>query len=146
MSQVDVQFASSASADVPSEDHIRQWAVSALDMGGMSGYGLTVRVVDEEEMLALNGAYRNRSKTTNVLSFPFESVPGIEQAYAGDVVICQQVVVEEAREQNKVLDRHFAHMVVHGTLHLCGFDHQSDEQAEHMEGLENRILKDAGFI
>ena len=146
MARVDVQFASAGGVAVPSADHIRQWAESALDKGGMKGYGLTVRIVDEEEMLALNAAYRNRSKTTNVLSFPFESVPGIEQAYAGDVVICQQVVSEEAREQGKALDRHFAHMVVHGTLHLCGFDHQNDEQAEHMERLENRILAEAGFI
>jgi len=146
MSKVDVQLAASNGAEVPSAEHIRQWAESALDAGGMRDFGLTVRIVDEEEMLALNGTYRNRSKTTNVLSFPFESVPGIEQTYAGDVVICQQVVEEEAKEQGKTLDRHFAHMVVHGTLHLCGFDHQNDEQAEHMEGLENRILTDAGFI
>ena len=146
MSQVDVQFASAGGEAVPSADYIRQWAESALDAGGMPDFGLTVRIVNEEEMLALNGAYRNRSKTTNVLSFPFEPVPGIEQAYAGDVVICQQVVEDEAQEQGKALDRHFAHMVVHGTLHLCGFDHQNDEQAEHMEGLENRILTDAGFI
>ena len=146
MSRVDVQFAASGNAPVPAADHIRQWAESALERGGLSGHGLTVRIVDEDEMLALNAAYRNRSKTTNVLSFPFESVPGIEQAYAGDVVICQQVVSEEAQQQGKSLDRHFAHMVVHGTLHLCGFDHQNDEQAEHMEGLENRILAEAGLI
>ena len=146
MSRVDVQFAATGSSPVPTAESIRRWAESALDRGGMRGHGLTVRIVDEEEMLALNTAYRNRSKTTNVLSFPFESVPGIEQAYAGDVVICQQVVSEEAREQGKALDRHFAHMVVHGTLHLCGFDHQNDAQAEHMEGLENRILAEAGFI
>ena len=146
MSRVDVQFAVVEGSPVPAADQVLQWAESALERGGLGGYGLTVRIVDEEEMLALNTAYRNQSKTTNVLSFPFDPVPGIEQDYAGDVVICQQVVSDEAREQGKPLDRHFAHMVVHGTLHLCGFDHQNDAQAEQMEGLESSILAQAGFI
>src|SRR5690606_20131870 len=92
---------------------------------------LTIRIVDEEESRILNRDYRGKDKPTNVLSFPFEAPPGLDAwPLLGDLVICAPVVAREAVEQGKPLMAHWAHMVVHGVLHLLGYDHEEDEDAE----------------
>ena len=106
---------------------------------------MTVRIVDETESQQLNFDYREKDKPTNVLSFPFQCPPGIELPLLGDLVICAGVVAQEATEQNKSLDAHWAHMVVHGSLHLLGFDHINDDDAAQMEAEEVTILQQLGF-
>ncbi|RUR36036.1 rRNA maturation RNase YbeY [Vreelandella populi] len=101
---------------------------------------LTIRFVDEEESQTLNRDYRGKDKPTNVLSFPFENPPGITLPLLGDLIICHAVVAREADEQQKPLIQHYAHMVVHGTLHLMGYDHIDDQEAEEMEQLERQLL------
>jgi probable rRNA maturation factor len=103
-----------------------------------------VRVVDELEIQELNKTYRSIDKPTNVLAFPADvDLPG--ERVLGDVVICSPVVEKEAAQQHKSVEDHFAHMVVHGTLHLLGYDHESDGEAEHMETLEIAILEEVGI-
>jgi probable rRNA maturation factor len=98
------------------------------------------RLVDEAESQQLNFDYRHKDKPTNVLSFPFQAPPGIELPLLGDLVICVQVVAQEALEQNKTFRTHFLHMFTHGVLHLLGFDHQTPDDAKTMENLEDEIL------
>ena len=159
---VDVQTATDT--PIPEPERIRQWAEAALAeasalwerpsaaaggsaqfaAGGRSHKGLAagelcVRVVDEEESRRLNRDYRHKDAPTNVLSFP----AGIDLPDAlilGDVVVCAPVVQREARQQHKPYEHHFAHMVVHGVLHLLGYDHQTDAEASVMEKMETRIL------
>src|SRR5690606_1754937 len=106
---------------------------------------VTIRIVGTEESQALNHQYRGKDKPTNVLSFPFEAPAGITVPLAGDLVICAPVVEQEAREQNKDAVAHWAHMVVHGMLHLQCYDHIEDNEAEVMEALEIRLLAQLGF-
>ncbi|HSP57375.1 MAG TPA: rRNA maturation RNase YbeY [Halomonas sp.] len=106
---------------------------------------LTLRFVDSVESRTLNRDYRGKDTPTNVLSFPFEGPPGIELPLLGDLVLCHPVVLREAAEQDKTLHDHYAHMVVHGTLHLLGYDHLEDDEAEAMESLEREILAKLGI-
>ena len=106
---------------------------------------VTIRLVDEAESNQLNLTYRGKDKPTNVLSFPFECPPGVELPLLGDLIICRQVVEREANEQNKPLLAHWAHMVVHGSLHLLGYDHIDDEEAEEMEALEVEFMQALGY-
>lgn len=106
---------------------------------------LTVRLVDTEEGIALNQDYRHRQGPTNVLAFPFDEPFQLQPPLLGDVVICAPLVASEARQQSKPLLAHWAHLVVHGTLHLLGYDHLGDNQAQEMEGLEITILTQLGF-
>ncbi|MHB0777415.1 rRNA maturation RNase YbeY [Halomonas sp. WWR20] len=101
---------------------------------------LTVRFVEPDESQTLNRDYRHKDKPTNVLSFPFEAPPGMDVPLLGDLVICHAVVVREAEEQHKALRDHYAHMIIHGSLHLLGYDHIDDRQAEEMETLERELL------
>jgi probable rRNA maturation factor len=130
--------------DVPAEAALRAWALAALDGHGRAAE-LVIRIVDEAESRALNARYRHKDKPTNVLSFPFEAPPGIATGLLGDLVICAPVVAREAQEQGKTPAQHWAHMVVHGVLHLRGYDHLDDRQAQEMEALETRILKGLGI-
>jgi probable rRNA maturation factor len=147
---VDLQIASSA-ADLPDEQSLSRWCNSALQADletqteGEDPLEMTVRIVDEDESAELNQDYRGKSGPTNVLSFPFESPPEVKINLLGDLVICAPVVAQEAREQSKSLSAHWAHMVVHGTLHLQGFDHIEDEDAAIMEELETTIILGLGF-
>jgi probable rRNA maturation factor len=135
----------STSADLPSAAEIRRWAEAAL-AGRRERAELSVRLVDEPEGAELNGRFRGRRGPTNVLSFPFEPMPGLEDCdLIGDLVICAPVVAREAAEQGKALQAHWAHMLVHGVLHLLGYDHLEPEQAAEMEALETRILAGLGF-
>ena len=104
-----------------------------------------MRFVDNQESQQLNKAYRGKDKATNVLSFPFQNPPGITLPLLGDLVICKPVVEKEAIEQGKTLTAHWAHMLIHGTLHLLGFDHIIEEEAVEMENLESKLLIELGF-
>jgi len=143
MIDVDIQLASESSP-LPSEEQLTLWAQTALSAFKDEAQ-LSIRLVDDEESQQLNHEYRGKDKPTNVLSFPFEvpeELQGIEDisSLIGDLVICVPVVSREAQEQNKTFEHHFAHMVVHGCLHLLGYDHIKDEEAEIMEDLERQIL------
>lgn len=122
---------------LPEESMLERWVSEA--MGDAEG-DVVLRFVDEEESQYLNRTFRGKDRPTNVLSFAFESPPGIDLPYLGDLVICAPVVECEARQQNKLLEAHYAHMVVHGVLHLLGYDHQDEAQAEIMEALEIELL------
>jgi len=106
---------------------------------------LTVRVVALKEITELNHTYRAKNSATNVLSFPYEHSVELDVPLLGDIVICAQVVYVEAMEQGKSLKNHWAHMVVHGCLHLCGYDHQFDDQAMEMESIEIDVLNNLGY-
>ncbi|MEH8020062.1 rRNA maturation RNase YbeY [Rheinheimera metallidurans] len=140
---LDLQLASTAD-NLPLETEIQQWLEAAI-LPFQAEAEVTVRIVDNNESQQLNLAYRGKDKPTNVLSFPFQCPPGIELSLLGDLVICAPVVVTEAKEQSKRLTAHWAHMVVHGSLHLLGFDHINDDDAEQMETEEVTILQQLGF-
>ena len=143
---VDIQNASAES--VPDEDDIRSWISDALNAvlpEGTSAREISVRLVDNDEMADLNGRYRDKPQPTNVLSFPSELPDELELPLLGDIVICAPVVNREAEQQGKTLAAHWAHMAVHGTLHLLGYDHIEDEDAQRMESLETRILAGMGL-
>ena len=143
MSAVHVQVASD-DPDVPEPGQIAAWARAAI-AGRRDEAELTVRVVDNREGEVLNARYRGGKDATNVLSFPFEAPPGVDLGLLGDIVVCAPVLAREAREQGKDPLAHWAHVVVHGALHLLGLDHQNAEEAEHMECLEREILARIGF-
>lgn len=140
-SGIDIQIATREHPH-PSPEQLRQWAEAALE--GQLGE-VSLRIVDEAEIADLNARYRQRQGSTNVLSFPFECPPGVPLAFLGDVVICAPVVAREAKEQGKTETAHWAHLVVHGVLHLRGFDHLTPEDAERMEARERAILAELGF-
>lgn len=140
---LDLQLASTAT-DLPSEQQVQQWLDAAI-LPFQQEAEVTVRIVDNSESQQLNFDYRGKDKATNVLSFPFQCPPGIELPLLGDLVICAPVVASEALEQNKTLTAHWAHMVVHGSLHLLGFDHINDDDAAQMEAEEVTILQQLGF-
>ena len=129
---------------VPESRALRGWARAAL-AGRRTEAALTVRVVGRQEGVALNGRFRGKNGPTNVLSFASEGIEAIDPAFLGDVVICAPLVIQEAREQRKAVQAHWAHLVVHGVLHLLGFDHERPGQAAQMEGLEIEILARLGF-
>lgn len=135
----------SGAADVPPRVEIRRWVEAALETGGRRGGVLTVRIVTEAESAALNRRYRRRGGPTNVLSFPFEDPPGVRTGILGDLVVCASVVAREARTQGIAPRAHWAHVVVHGVLHLCGYEHGRRGEAHVMHRLEDRILAGLGF-
>jgi len=147
--QVDVLVASNVK-DVPDEADVRRWLANAITHVGTTGAAeVSVKVVDEEEGRALNREYRAKDYATNVLSFPLmdAATPGMPAGppvALGDIVICAPVVAREASEQGLNSPDHWAHMLVHGALHLLGYDHETNEQAAEMESLEALILADCG--
>ncbi|GAK82960.1 metal-dependent hydrolase YbeY [Vibrio ponticus] len=142
--ELDLQLAVENESGLPSFDEIHSWLSNAIALFQKEAE-VTVRIVDEQESHQLNLEYRGKDKPTNVLSFPFEAPPGIEINLLGDLIICRQVVEQEAIEQDKPLLAHWAHMVVHGCLHLLGYDHIEDDEAEEMESLETEIMQKMGF-
>lgn len=140
---LDLQLATE-SQNLPSQSDFELWARTSIG-NSMEQAELTIRLVDSEESQQLNRDYRGKDKPTNVLSFPFEAPPGITLPLLGDLVICVSVVENEAREQHKPLQAHWAHMVVHGCLHLLGYDHIEDAEAEEMESLETQLIESLGF-
>ena len=136
---VDIQNVCDAQK-LPSTELFQQWVDEALASVTEQEFELTIRLVNLTESQQLNKQYRQKDKATNVLSFPFEVPEGIELNLLGDLVICAQVVEQEASNQNKALFDHWAHMVIHGCLHLLGYDHINDADANEMESLEVKIL------
>ena len=131
-----IQFASE-DEHLPTPSQLRKWAKAALRVDTE----VTIRIVDEAEGRELNHTYRNKDYATNVLTFPLTEEPQL----MGDIIICAPVVAKEAKEQNKDLLAHYAHLTVHGILHLHGYDHETDAQAELMEGLETAIVTKLGY-
>jgi probable rRNA maturation factor len=134
-----VQYAADGAglAGAPSRAKFRRWVRAALDADAV----ITLRVVGEAEGRELNGTYRQKRHATNVLTFDY----GTADSPAGDIVLCAPVVAREAIEQGKALEAHYAHLTVHGMLHLQGHDHQHDVEANRMEHLETAILRRLGF-
>ncbi|QLE86456.1 rRNA maturation RNase YbeY [Shewanella sp. Scap07] len=140
---LDLQYAID-DPQLPERENFELWVKTAL-RDTMAQAELTIRIVDEQESQSLNHSYRGKDRPTNVLSFPFEAPPEIEIPLLGDLVICAPVVKNEAIEQKKTLQAHWAHMVVHGCLHLLGYDHIEDDEAEEMESLETLLIQQLGF-
>jgi probable rRNA maturation factor len=141
--RVDVQVAGTRSG-LPSVAKFRHWARTAL-AGRRREAEVAIRVVDAAESRALNRRYRARDKPTNVLSFPAELPPELELPLLGDLVICREVVEAEAAAQGKPVEAHWAHMVIHGTLHLLGLDHETEAEADAMEAIEVELLAELGW-
>ena len=133
----------SGCSTIPSIQAFQVWACAAYL--GTGWVQLSVRVVDEEESRALNFQYRNKNRATNVLSFPLHVPCGEQTELLGDLVICAPVVEREAAEEGKTAQAHWAHMLVHGMLHLQGYDHEEPREAEVMEKLEIEVLEKLGF-
>ena len=146
--RVDVQVAATGDG-IPDVATIRRWIRRAIDgAGNTSDVEVSVRVVDRAEMQVLNRRFRNKDRPTNVLSFPAGPIVGLPEGAAGqlgDVVVCAAVVADEAEGQGKPLAEHWAHMLVHGTLHLMGYDHEHADDARVMESLEAKILEMSGI-
>jgi probable rRNA maturation factor len=134
-------------AGLPAAASFRRWVAAALD-GRIRQADLAIRIVDAREGRALNRHYRGRDQATNVLSFPAELPAGLPKGVTlpvlGDLVLCAPVIAREAREQGKPLNAHYAHLTVHGALHLLGWNHADDTEAECMEQLEREILAGLG--
>ena len=135
---LDVQIASKC-LDIPNESEFEYWAKS---IPYQSETSVCLRIVDELEARELNKQYRKIDKATNVLSFPAEIPTQLNINFLGDIVICAPIVKREAEEQNKQFNHHCAHLLVHGILHLQGFDHENESEAKKMEDLEVEILQD----
>jgi probable rRNA maturation factor len=131
-----IQYASQQ-ANLPTRSQLRKWAKAAINVDTE----LTIRIVDAQEGLQLNSAYRGKDYATNVLTFPISETPHL----LGDIIICAPVVADEASVQHKPIEAHYAHLTVHGVLHLQGFDHENEYQAELMETIEIQILAKLGY-
>lgn len=143
---VEVQVVAT-SAGVPTPSEITAWVSHAVRRFRTTAE-VTVRIVELEESALLNARYRGRDGPTNVLAFPFEAPPGVPLPQAellGDIVVCAPLVARESAEQAKPLAHHWTHLVIHGTLHLLGFDHQNPTDAEDMEGTERALLGELGI-
>jgi len=147
---LDLQLASDC-ADIPKQEDIQFWLDTLLSHQQIAEKEMTVRIVNNTEIQQLNQQYRGKDQATNVLSFPFEmpelslpvdvQIDGSLSKFLGDIVICAQVVNLESEQQNKILNHHWAHMIIHGTLHLLGYDHIEEQEAQEMEGIEIAILQ-----
>ncbi len=147
---IEVVLQSASNVDeVPDADEFERWIGAAVSAARSGPAQVSVRVVDEAESAGLNQRFRQRQGSTNVLSFPFEIPPGAQdaglEAMLGDLVICAPVVIREAGAQGKPVRAHWAHMAVHGTLHLMGYDHIDPGQAREMESLEVEIMAMLGY-
>jgi len=142
--QIDIEI-NSKSTLIPSQEKCESWITAALKNQQLNNAEVSIYVVDEDESQELNSQYRGKEKPTNILSFPADIPKEVGVPLLGDLVICAPVVEQEAQEQQKSLDAHWAHMLVHGSLHLLGFDHIDDSDAEEMEALETSIVISLGF-
>jgi probable rRNA maturation factor len=138
--RIDVQCAATA-RNVPTPARIRQWARAALASNAASKARVTIRIVGQAEGRLLNRSYRNKDYATNVLTFVFRDAPPFE----GDIALCAPVITREARAQRKTVAAHYAHMVVHGLLHLQGYDHENEKDAAAMERREKTLLARFGY-
>ncbi len=136
MNQLEIQI-TSISEKIPSEGQFQTW----VDMVLKDNNELVIRIVDRSESATLNQRYRHKHGATNILSFPFEVPKMISSSLLGDLVICAPIIEQQAEQQQKPLFHHWAHIVIHGVLHLCGYDHLSDTEAQIMESKEITLLK-----
>jgi probable rRNA maturation factor len=142
--RIDVEV-NSSSTKIPSVEKIEHWIATALHSDELNQAEVSVYIVDEPESQELNSQYRGKNKPTNVLSFPADIPDEVGVPLLGDLVVCAPVVEREAQEQGKSLDAHWAHMLIHGTLHLLGYDHINDDEADVMEALETRLITQLHF-
>ncbi|AIN46963.1 rRNA maturation RNase YbeY [Candidatus Palibaumannia cicadellinicola] len=142
---LDLQLACNELYNLPPEKALMRWLQGVLPLFRDQAE-VTIRLVDEAESSYLNKTYRGQNYPTNVLSFPFEAPPEVELLLLGDIVICQPVVEREAQEQNITSEAYWAHMVIHGSLHLLGYDHFLEEKAKKMEDLETEIMQKLGYL
>lgn len=142
--RIDVEV-NSSSTQIPSVEKIERWVTTALHSDELNEAEVSIYIVDEQESQELNFQYRGKNKPTNVLSFPADIPDEVGVPLLGDLVVCAPVVESEAREQGKTLEAHWAHMLVHGTLHLLGYDHIDNDEAEVMEALETRLVTQLNF-
>lgn len=142
--QIDIE-SNSQNQQIPALADIESWVSAALHSQDFETAEVSIYIVDEAEGQELNSQYRGKDYPTNVLSFPADIAEEVGIPLLGDLVICAPVVEREAQEQNKALAAHWAHMLVHGTLHLIGFDHIDDDEAEQMESLETQIVTGLGY-
>lgn len=140
--KLDLSIDNAANATIPTENDLSAWITLAL--GEQEG-SIHLRVVSREEIQSLNAQYRQKDKPTNVLSFPNLAPKAVSDGFLGDMVICADVLASEATAQHKSLQAHWAHMVIHSTLHLLGFDHETQAQAQEMEALEIDLLNQLGY-
>jgi len=140
MNYIDLQIATSAAH--PEPEQFQQWVDAALESfeNDDEDSEIVIRLVDDAEGAELNQQYRHKNGPTNILSFPFEVPDGMEMDLLGDLVICAPLIAQEAEQQNKLAEHHWAHITVHGVLHLLGYDHVEEQDAEEMEALEIEIL------
>ena len=147
---VDIQWCIEDRDQMPDDDLIQQWAQVSLSDLHARDVELCLRVVSEPEIQCLNKKYRGSDRPTNVLSFPNETPAGRTvdengRILLGDIIVCKDVVQRESRSQDKSVDAHFAHLLIHGILHLQGHDHSVDDQACEMEAIEKRLLLNLGY-
>lgn len=142
--QIDIE-SNSQSQQIPVAAELERWINAALIAEQLEAAEVSLYIVDEDESQELNAQYRGKDKPTNVLSFPADIPEAVGVPLLGDLVVCAPVVEREAQEQGKSLSAHWAHMLVHGTLHLLGFDHIDDDEAEVMETLETQIVTGLGY-
>lgn len=138
MNYLDIQIATDF-PDLPSEAQFKHWVDTVLQDTEQDSE-IVIRLVDKPESAELNQQYRNKQGPTNILSFPFEAPDNIDMDLLGDLVICAPLIAEEAGEQHKQAEHHWAHITIHGVLHLLGYDHVEDGEAEEMETLEIKLL------
>ena len=146
--KIDLHINRSTCQDTPADDSVLKWVESALCLGSKKNLGsveLSILIADIDEASAFNTNYRNSAGATNVLSFPSNLSPNDTFYLLGDLVMCAPLVRQEAKSQVKSAEAHWAHLVIHGVLHLLGYDHQDIEEANLMEGLEVRILSSLGY-
>ncbi len=139
MNFLDIQIVSE-SKQLPSLEQFQSWVDSVLTDKAVDSE-IVIRIVDEQEMTQFNEQYRKKKGATNILSFPFDAPEGIESQLLGDLLVCAPIIEKQAIQQNKTIEDHWAHMIVHGILHLIGYDHINDAEAEEMEALEVKLLK-----
>ncbi|MCU7795616.1 MAG: rRNA maturation RNase YbeY [Candidatus Thiodiazotropha sp. (ex Semelilucina semeliformis)] len=142
--ELEIQRAAPMSAGMPTDEDFHRWVETALPEGD-DPVEMVIRLVDESESRQLNRDYRGKDNPTNVLSFPFDVPEHVSSALLGDLAICVPVVSREAIVQGKPLPAHWAHMVIHGVLHLLGYDHLTDEEAQLMEQRERELLHQLHF-
>ena len=129
---------------LPNKRQFSVWAKQALP-SNKKNHELVIRIVDTKEITELNKKYRKKNRPTNIISFPFDLPLGVKNNFLGDLVICAPLVKQEAKLQHKTITAHFAHLVIHGVLHLLGYDHKKNNDSKKMEALEIKHLKKLGF-
>lgn len=143
MVSVEVQYAAN-DMNAPGEENFQQWS-AIIPVKNNDQQEASIRIVEEDEIAELNMRFRKKVGSTNVLAFPAEYPPGVELNFIGDIVICAPVVIKQAQEQGKSVESHWAHMMLHGILHLQGYDHIEAQDAEIMEALEVQFMTKLGY-